>query len=52
MSRIGGKSMSTVLAFSNGGRVEDVTQRYTQDWDAVTERRKKTKSIFKKFFLG
>jgi hypothetical protein len=44
-----GKKYEYVLAFSNGGKVEDVTQRYTQDWDAVTQRRKKAKS--KKFFL-
>lgn len=44
-----GKKYEYVLAFSNCGRVEDVTQRYTQDWDGVTQRRKKTKSILKKF---
>jgi peptide-N4-(N-acetyl-beta-glucosaminyl)asparagine amidase len=39
-----GKKYEYVLVFSNGGRVEDVAQRYTQDWDAVTQRRKKSKS--------
>jgi len=46
-----GKKYEYVLAFSNGGRVEDVTQRYTQDFDAVKQRRKKNKSIMKKLFL-
>jgi Transglutaminase-like superfamily len=46
-----GKKYEYVLAFSNGGRIEDVTPRYTQDWDAVTHRRKNAKSIFKKFFI-
>ena len=32
------------MAFSNGGRVEDVTERYTQDFGAVKQRRKKNKS--------
>lgn len=46
-----GKKYEYVLAFSNGGRIEDVTHRYTQDWDALTHRRKNAKSIFKKFFI-
>jgi peptide-N4-(N-acetyl-beta-glucosaminyl)asparagine amidase len=46
-----GKKYEYVLAFSNGGRVEDVTQRYTQDFDAVKQRRKKNKSSMKKLFL-
>jgi hypothetical protein len=41
-----------VLAFSKGGRVEDVTQGYTQDFDAVKQRRKKNKNILKKLFLA
>jgi len=41
-----------VLGFFPGGRVEDVTQRYTQDFDAVKERRKKNKSSIKKLFLA
>jgi peptide-N4-(N-acetyl-beta-glucosaminyl)asparagine amidase len=45
-----GKKYEYVLAFSNGGRVEDVTQRYTQDFDAVKQRRKKNKSSMKKLF--
>jgi hypothetical protein len=45
-----GKKYEYVLAFSNGGRVEDVTQRYTQDWDAVTLRRKKGKRHFQEIF--
>jgi peptide-N4-(N-acetyl-beta-glucosaminyl)asparagine amidase len=44
-----GKKYEYVLAFSPGGRVEDVTQRYTQDWYAVIQRRKKNKSILNKF---
>ncbi|MGA9151790.1 MAG: transglutaminase domain-containing protein [Candidatus Nitrosopolaris sp.] len=47
-----GKKYEYVLAFSNGGRVEDVTQRYTQDFDAVKQRRKKNKSSMKKLFLA
>ena len=50
MNRIGGKNQVTFLAFSNGGRVEDVTQKYTQDWDAVTHRRKKGKKHFQEIF--
>ena len=37
-----GKKYEYVLAFSRDGGVEDVTQRYTQQWDAVTQRRKKS----------
>ena len=40
-----------VLAFSSGGRVEDVTQKYTQNFDAVKQRRKRNKSLMKKLFL-
>jgi len=40
-----GKRYEYVLAFSNGGIVEDVTQRYTRNFDAVKQRRKKAKSI-------
>jgi peptide-N4-(N-acetyl-beta-glucosaminyl)asparagine amidase len=47
-----GKKYEYVLAFSSGGRVEDVTQRYTQDFDSVKQRRKKNKSIMKKLFLA
>ena len=47
-----GKKYEYVLAFSSSGRVEDVTQRYTQDFDAVTQRRKKNKSSMKKLFLA
>jgi peptide-N4-(N-acetyl-beta-glucosaminyl)asparagine amidase len=47
-----GKKYEYVLAFSKGGRVEDVTQRYTQDFDGVKQRRKKNKSILKKLFLA
>jgi len=47
-----GKKYEYVLAFSNGGRVEDVTQRYTQDFDAVKQRRKKNKCSMKKLFLA
>ncbi|MGC2575413.1 MAG: hypothetical protein WA364_28230, partial [Candidatus Nitrosopolaris sp.] len=43
------KKYEYVLAFSPGGRVEDVTQRYTQDWYAVIRRRKNNKSILNKF---
>ena len=46
-----GKKYEYVLAFSSR-RVEDVTQRYTQDFDAVTQRRKKNKSSMKKLFLA
>ena len=45
-----GKKYEYVLAFSNGERVEDVTQRYTEDWDAVTHRRKKGKKHFQEIF--
>jgi hypothetical protein len=41
-----------ILAFSNGGRLEDVTQRYTQDFYAVKQRRKKNESSMKKLFLA
>ena len=37
-----GKEYEYVLAFSRDGGVEDVTQRYTQQWDAVIQRRKKS----------
>jgi hypothetical protein len=47
-----GKKYEYVLAFSNVGRVEDVTQRYTQDFDTVKQRRKKNKSSMKKLFLA
>jgi hypothetical protein len=47
-----GKKYQYVLAFSNAGRVEDVTQRYTQDFDAVKQRRKKNKGSMKKLFLA
>ena len=40
------------MAFSNVGRVEDVTQRYTQDFDVIKQRRKKNKSSMKKLFLA
>jgi hypothetical protein len=46
-----GKRYEYILAFSTGGRVEDVTQRYTQDFDAIKQRRKKNKSSMKKLFL-
>ena len=49
---LGEKVYEYVLAFSSSGRVEDVTQRYTQDFDAVTQRRKKNKSSMKKLFLA
>ena len=42
-----GKKYEYVLAFSKDGRVEDVTQRYTQNFDAVKQRRRKNKSIMK-----
>jgi peptide-N4-(N-acetyl-beta-glucosaminyl)asparagine amidase len=41
-----GKRYEYVLAFCKGGRVEDVTQRYTKNFGDVRQRRKKTKSIF------
>jgi hypothetical protein len=47
-----GKKYEYVLAFSSGGRVEDVTQRYTQNFDAVKQRRKRNKNIIKKLFLA
>jgi peptide-N4-(N-acetyl-beta-glucosaminyl)asparagine amidase len=47
-----GKKYEYVLAFSTDGRVEDVTQRYTQDFGAVKQRRKKNKSSMKKLFLA
>jgi hypothetical protein len=47
-----GKKYEYVLAFSSGGRAEDVTQRYTQNFDAIKQRRKKNKSIMKKLFLA
>jgi peptide-N4-(N-acetyl-beta-glucosaminyl)asparagine amidase len=46
------KKYEYVLAFSKGGRVEDVTQRYTQDFDVVKQRRKKNKSTMKKLLLA
>jgi peptide-N4-(N-acetyl-beta-glucosaminyl)asparagine amidase len=47
-----GKKYQYVLAFSNGGRVEDVTQRCTQDFYVVKQRRKKNESSMKKLFLA
>jgi len=44
-----GKRYEYVLAFSGGGRVEDVTLRYTKNFDAVKQRRKKARSIFRIF---
>src|SRR5689334_3672041 len=35
-----GKKYEYILAFSGGGIVEDVTQKYTKDWIAVLRRRK------------
>jgi peptide-N4-(N-acetyl-beta-glucosaminyl)asparagine amidase len=46
-----GKKYEYVLAFSNDS-VEDVTQRYTQNWDAVIKRREgKKPSFFRGLFL-
>jgi peptide-N4-(N-acetyl-beta-glucosaminyl)asparagine amidase len=42
-----GKKYKYILAFSGGGIVENVTQKYTKDWDAVLQRRPK---VFGKFF--
>jgi len=42
------KEYQYVLAFSAGGIVEDVTQKYTKDWDAVLKRRRP--SFFRRFF--
>jgi peptide-N4-(N-acetyl-beta-glucosaminyl)asparagine amidase len=39
------KKYEYILAFSPCGKVQDVTQRYTHDWYAVTQRRKKTKAF-------
>lgn len=44
-----GKKYQYVLAFSRDGGIEDVTQRYTKDWDAVIQRRKKS-NAFQVFF--
>jgi hypothetical protein len=46
-----GKKYEYILAFSAGGIIEDVTQKYTKDWDAVLQRRKMTKGFWK-VFLG
>ena len=46
-----GKKYEYILAFSAGQIVEDVTQKYTKDWDAVLQRRKMTKGFWK-VFLG
>jgi|SRR5581483_682740 len=35
-----GKKYEYILVFSGGGIVEDVTQNYTKDWDAVLTRRR------------
>ena len=43
-----GKKYEYILAFSGGGIVEDVTQKYTKDWDAVLQRRRP--KFFRKFF--
>ena len=51
MSKIGEKNTSNILAFSAGGIIEDVTQKYTKEWDAVLQRRKMTKGFWK-VFLG
>ncbi|MRN62125.1 MAG: hypothetical protein FIO03_08840 [Nitrosopumilales archaeon] len=40
-----GKKYEYVLAFSND-RVEDVTQTYTQNWDAVIKRREEKRPSF------
>jgi peptide-N4-(N-acetyl-beta-glucosaminyl)asparagine amidase len=42
------KKYEYILAFSGGGIVEDVTQKYTNDWDAVLHRRRP--KFFRKFF--
>ncbi|MGB7956491.1 MAG: transglutaminase domain-containing protein [Candidatus Nitrosopolaris sp.] len=46
-----GKKYEYILAFSAGGIIEDVTQKYTKDWDAVLQRRMMTKGFWK-VFLG
>jgi peptide-N4-(N-acetyl-beta-glucosaminyl)asparagine amidase len=43
-----GKKYEYILAFSGGGIVEDVTQKYTKDWDAVLKRRRP--KFFRRFF--
>ena len=44
-----GKKYEYVLAFSND-RVEDVTQTYTQNWDAVIKRREEKAILFQRSF--
>lgn len=44
-----GKKYEYVLAFSND-RVEDVTQTYTQNWDAVIKRREEMAILFQRSF--
>ena len=43
-----GKKYEYILAFSVSGIVEDVTQKYTKDWDAVLQRRRPR--FLRKFF--
>jgi len=43
-----GKKYEYILAFYGDGIVEDVTQKYTKDWDAVLHRRRP--KFFRKFF--
>jgi len=43
-----GKKYEYILAFCRGGIVEDVTQKYTKDWDAILKRRRP--KFFRKFF--
>ncbi|MGB6671416.1 MAG: hypothetical protein WBE34_03195 [Candidatus Nitrosopolaris sp.] len=44
-----GKKYEYVLAFSND-RVEDVTQTYTQNWDAVVKRSEEKAILFQRSF--
>ncbi len=43
-----GKKYEYIFAFSGGGIVEDVTQKYTKDWGAVLKRRRP--NFFRRFF--